>query len=172
MSESLSEVPASKLPFGSRREEQQVILSEMKDFIYKTRLIGKPPKSKLMDFQLAIIQTCNAIPLMLEELEKRFPNERVQLKTYRLNQDIVERFFSYFRAIDSSKNTNPDVLGSKRRLKRIVFGKNLESIMRGRKTNVAPEDVNFQKDFLTSTVCIIFQVNIYFPNANVHLLDN
>lgn len=108
----------------------------MANFITTTRLVGKKPESALMSFQKGIQQTCVALPLLHKHLIKQFPEDRVSIPTYRLNQDIVERFFSIFRA---ARNTNPDTVEATRRLKSIVFGREFEVILKGSKTNVQPE---------------------------------
>jgi len=92
-----------------------------------------------MSFQKGIQQTCVALPLLYDSLSKRFPEDHVSIPTYRLNQDIVERFFSIFRAASHGRNTNPDPVEATRRLKSIIFGREFDSILKGRRTNIEAE---------------------------------
>jgi hypothetical protein len=157
----VQDIPSTKLPFGVQFEEQNRVLEDMKTFILKIRVIGKAPKSKPMAFQKAIYQTCTALQMLYEAIREEFPDDEVALLTYRINQDILERFFSLFRAAGSGHNTHPDPLEAKRRMKWLIFGRNVRSILKSKNTNVSQECSQDKHVSLACEVIFFFTYQLY-----------
>jgi hypothetical protein len=126
------------LPFGACFEEQKNILDSTIDLMMKMRKKTKKGYSKMLPFQIGIVMSCRALPMLYRDLKNRFPNEDVTILTYRLNQDALENLFSVLRSAGGT-NTNPSPVDFQYRLTNFVLGKSPEAILKRSNTNVALE---------------------------------
>jgi len=142
--------PAQKLPFGAALDEQKMMLLDTKDFISKMRVEGK---TDLLPFQRGAILTCTAMPMLHDHLTKLFPQETLEIFTYRLNQDVLEQLFALVRAAGATY-THPSPVEFKYRIRKVLLGRNPEIVLNDKKTNVKKERTNEKFQILTLKVCI------------------
>jgi hypothetical protein len=127
--------PPQKLPYGAEITEQEQILEKAKEFISKMRKKLKNGFGKLLPFQEGFLMSINALKLLHQDLSNRFPDERIEILTYRINQDPVENLFSIMRAA-GGPNTNPGPVEFINRINNYILGNNSEIIMKNSRSNV------------------------------------
>ena len=78
---------------------QKEILDQTFEHALKLRGITKAGRTKkgLIPFQKGIMMVCRAIPMIWQQLQERYPDDIAFMLTARLNQDIIENFFSCIR---------------------------------------------------------------------------
>lgn len=95
--------------YGLEIDEQNKLLDEMDNFI-KTMLVHS--KKSFMPFQKGILLTNMSLRNLLVDLKSYY--ELTYVITRRLNQDILENFFSFMRGMGGF-NTHPNPLDFKYR---------------------------------------------------------
>lgn len=78
-----------KRPYGFELEDQNEILNEAIRVFGSMRCNGK---TTLQTFQKGIIMSCTSLKLLMEELRAKYSVKYIL--THRLNQDVLENFFS------------------------------------------------------------------------------
>lgn len=85
--------------YGINLEEQNKIINKMNTFIEEMR-VGQ--KTSLMQFQKGILVCNKSLQEMFIYIKNKYSSEAFEIKyilTRRLNQDIIENFFSYLRSM-------------------------------------------------------------------------
>jgi len=104
--------------FGMHFEEQAAKINQMMEVAEKMRRIGK--KTSNLPFQKGIIISSRSLLELYSELSIRY---RVQfILTSRLNQDVLENFFSRVRALGGS-NGHPSSVDFIQRTKNLIIGR-------------------------------------------------
>lgn len=107
-----------KYAFGVELASQQSVLDNMLHLINSVR-VGK--HKRLIPFQKGIILTSRSLKELYDYLKLNYSDFQYIL-TYRLNQDVLENFFSYIRGMGGA-NDHPSPLQFKFRLKWYILGK-------------------------------------------------
>lgn len=124
-----------KLPYGANVIEQDQILDKAIEMISKMRKKLKNGFGKMLPFQVGFLMSCNSLKLMHRDLLSRFPDQPIEILTYRINQDPVENLFSLMRSAGGA-NTNPGPVEFTNRINNYILGNNSESIMKDTVPNV------------------------------------
>lgn len=114
-----------KKGFGVELEEQKKLLNYMMDVMYNIRASGH---NSMLPCQKGIIMACKSLINLHEHLTTLFPDEIVYILTYRLNQDVLEIFFSVIRSIGLTYN-NPVPLEFKYRMRKYLLTRNPHLIL-------------------------------------------
>lgn len=128
-----------QLPFGAMLEEQLQLLAEVDKFVSTMRVTGK---KKLLPFQEGILMSCRALPILHKFLQDQFPDEKIEICTTHLNQDVLEQLFALVRML-GGHISNPSPLEFVRRLRNILLGRCPEVLLNQRGLNV---DIDPAKD--------------------------
>jgi len=142
------EIPPQKLPFGAALVEQTQLLKTIANFVSKMRVVGK---KDTLPFQDGIVMSCHALPLLHLELEGLLPGQKIEIFTYNLNQDVLEQLFSLMR-ISSGPRTNPSPIDFKRRLRKVLLGRNPQILLQDKRLNVMIDKTDDQHQILTFKV--------------------
>lgn len=113
----------SKNAFGINLKDQKEVLEKTSNVI-KTLRVGK--HKSLIQFQKGILLSNRSIVELFLYLQKRHSDVQYILTT-RLNQDILENFFSYMRGMGSS-NDHPNPLDFIYRMRWFILGKHSASV--------------------------------------------
>lgn len=108
--------------YGINLEEQNKIINDMSHFIEKMR-VGQ--RSTLLPFQKGILICNKSLKEMLPYIQEKYSSETFQVEyllTSRLNQDILENFFSYLRSMGAGYD-HPTPVELQHRLKWYILGK-------------------------------------------------
>jgi len=143
------EIAPQKLPYGAALEEQNAILLEVETLVSDMRVEGK---KNCLPFQDGIIMSCRGLPLLREQIVNMFPGKKIEILTYHLNQDVLEQLFSLMR-ITSGTYTNPTPVDFKRRMRKVLLGRNPQILLKDKKLNVMIDATNDQDQILTFKVC-------------------
>lgn len=132
-------VTPQRLPFGRRQEEQERMLQAIYNAVGSWRIYTKKKnvRKELMEFQKGMMMACRALPMLLRDLKNEFPDQKVEMITVRMTQDVVERLFGLLRTL-FGPNQRPDSVEAARRLKSLILGNNLG--LSSRKSNVRIEE--------------------------------
>jgi hypothetical protein len=126
--------------YGTHEYEQRESLRKMKALLKSWHIIGNTYK---IPFEKGILLSIDSTLDLFEELKK----EGVKfLLTSRLNQDILENFFSRLRGIGGS-NSHPSPVEVGQRIKILMLGKNSEILVKNPSVEVEEEE-----DFLTAII--------------------
>jgi hypothetical protein len=120
--------------YGIDLTTQNNTLDEMTHVIENLRAIKR---STLLPFQKGILISNKSLKGLYEYLNEHYDLEYIL--TRRLNQDILENFFSYIRAMGGT-NENPNPIDFKHRLKWYILGKHSPSDL-GQNKNCEADDV-------------------------------
>ena len=102
--------------YGLAIEIQNNIIKNMSDIMINMRA---PKKKSLLPFQKGILISNNSLPQLFEYLKGKYKIEFIL--TYRLNQDILENFFSAIRS-KGGLHDHPTALEFKYRLRSYLLG--------------------------------------------------
>ena len=108
--------------YGTDLEQQNEILDIMTLYMQNIR-VGS--HKSLLPFQKDIILNNTSLQELLSYLQNRYDNDNFQIKyilTYRLNQDVIENFFSYIRGMGAA-NDKPSALQFRHRLRWYILGR-------------------------------------------------
>lgn len=108
--------------YGINLENQIALLDEVSMFISLMR-VGR--HKSLIPFQKGILLSNKSMVNLFHYLREKFGVEYVL--TYRLNQDILENFFSYIRGMGGT-NDHPTPLDFQHRLKWYILGKHSAAV--------------------------------------------
>jgi len=108
--------------YGINLEEQDKTIIKMNTFIEEMR-VGR--KKTLLQFQKGILVCNKSLQEMFTYIKNKYSSEEFEIKyilTRRLNQDIIENFFSYIRSMGAEHN-HPTPVEIRNRLKWYILGK-------------------------------------------------
>nr|CAH7713705.1 unnamed protein product [Callosobruchus chinensis] len=108
--------------YGTNLDEQTVLLDKMSDLVNSMR-VGK--HKGIIPFQKGILLTSRSLKALLPYLQEKYNVEYIL--TSRLNQDVLENFFSYIRGMGGA-NDHPSPLDFKYRLRWYILGKHSAAI--------------------------------------------
>lgn len=114
--------------YGINVEIQNKIICNMDEFIKEIR-VGQ--RTSLMQFQKGILVCNKSLQEMFLYIQQKYSSETFDIKyilTRRLNQDILENFFSYIRSMGGAYD-HPTPLEIKNRLKWYILGKHSEHVV-------------------------------------------
>ncbi|XP_077270670.1 uncharacterized protein LOC143901913 [Temnothorax americanus] len=150
---------SGKNAYGKNLEEQNAILHEMTSFMYELR-VGN--HKSLMLFQKGFIVSSNSLEQLLPYLIEKYSTANIEyVITNRLNQDVLENFFSFIRSNGGGANDQPTALDFKYRVKRYILGKFFTTIF-CKNTNVTESERNVS--------CLISPLND--NNCEEYILSN
>lgn len=130
---------SGKNAYEKNLEQQNLIFHEMTSFMY-TLKVGS--KKSLMLFQKGFIVSNYSLEQLLPYLIDKYSTANIEyIITNRLNQDLLENFFSFIRLNSSGANNQPSALDFKYRMKRYIFGKFSTTIF-CKNTNVTESEQN------------------------------
>lgn len=118
--------------YGINIEQQNKIINNMSEFIEEMR-VGK--KTSLMQFQKGILLCNRSLLEMFAHIQNKYSSETFDIKyilTRRLNQDILENFFSYIRSMGGGYNY-PTPVEIQHRLKWYILGKHSGHVLSAQK---------------------------------------
>nr|CAH7759845.1 unnamed protein product [Callosobruchus chinensis] len=108
--------------YGTNLDEQTVLLDKMSDLVNSMR-VGN--HKGIIPFQKGILLTSRSLKALLPYLQEKYNVEYIL--TSRLNQDVLENFFSYIRGMGGA-NDHPSPLDFKYRLRWYILGKHSAAI--------------------------------------------
>lgn len=114
--------------YGVSIEEQNKILNNMNEFMMEMR-VGR--RKSLLQFQKGILLCNRSLQEMFAYLKEQYSPDIFDIQyvlTRRLNQDILENFFSYIRSMGSGYD-HPTPVEIKNRLKWYILGKHSEHVL-------------------------------------------
>jgi len=129
-----------KNAYGVDIEKQNSILNNMTTFITELRLSRH--KSLLL-FQKGIIVSNTSLQEMLPYLQEKYSTSNFKVSyiiTYRINQDVLEHFFSFIRSIGGAYG-HPTPLNFTHRLKLYILGKHSTNAL-SNKSNVKDSGIS------------------------------
>lgn len=95
----------------------------------------------LILFQKRFIVSNNSLEQLLPYLIEKYSTANIEyMITNRLNQDILENFFSFIRSNGGGTNDQPSALDFKYRMKRYILGKFSTTLCKN--TNVTESEQN------------------------------
>lgn len=109
--------------YGTDIKTQTDLLSRMSEFIKSLR-VGK--HKSIIQFQKGILLSNASLEQLYDYLKNKYDVEYII--TTRLNQDVLENFFSYIRGM-GGPNDHPSPLDFKYRLRWYILGKKLQSYL-------------------------------------------
>lgn len=118
--------------YGIDVDEQNKIINNMNEFIMEIR-VGQ--RNSLLQFQKGILLSNQSLQAMFVYLQNQYSSETCNIQyvlTRRLNQDILENFFSYIRSMGSGYD-HPTPVEVKNRLKWYILGKHSEHVLSERR---------------------------------------
>jgi len=108
--------------YGVDLQKQDIILNEMDNLINDMRI---PKKKSMLPFQKGILLTNQSLRQLLQYLKETFWTEEFKIEYIiirQLNQDVLENFFSYIKAMGSAHD-HPAPVELQTRLKWYILGK-------------------------------------------------
>jgi len=129
-----------KNAYGVDIEKQNSILNNMTTFITELRL-GR--HKSLLLFQKGIIVSNTSLQEMLPYLQEKYSTSNLKVSyiiTYRINQDVLEHYFSFIRSIGGAYD-HPTPLNFTHRLKLYILGKHSTNAL-SNKSNVKDSGVS------------------------------
>lgn len=106
------------MPYGAHLEKQNQVLDEMEQLICTMRCVGK---HSIQTFQKAIKISIASLKLLFQDMKNKYDIKYIL--THRLNQDVLENFFSQIRT-RGGLHDHPSPLNSLHRIRIIILGKN------------------------------------------------
>lgn len=137
-------------PYGLHEEEQNILLNEVYQTIFKMRCIGK---NNLQLFQKALLMNIKGTQQLLSILKE---HKLTYLLTSKINQDALENLFSQLRS-RGGLNDHPTPLNALYRLRMIILGKNPGVVSTSSNTS----DSN-QEEYMVSKT--FEQINLLIPD--------
>lgn len=111
--------------YGVDLQNQNIILDQMDELVSNMRT---PKKSTLLPFPKGILLSNQSLRQLLQHVKEEYSTDTLTIEfiiTRRLNQDILENFFSYIRAMGYA-NDHPSPVEVQHRLKGYILGKHSE----------------------------------------------
>lgn len=108
--------------YGTNLENADEIIEKMTDIVSVIRVENH---KVLLPFQQGILVNNRSLISLYKDLNERFGISYIM--TYRLNQDVLEHFFSYVRAMGAT-NDNPSALQLRHRLRSYIVGRDSVTI--------------------------------------------
>ena len=108
--------------YGLDLSNQDAILHDMNEFITDVRF---GTHKNLIECQKGILRNNKSLQNLLQYLKRTYSDNNFEIEyllTYRLNQDIVENFFSYIRSMGATHD-HPSALNFKHRIRLYILGK-------------------------------------------------
>lgn len=124
----------TKMPYGTYLEQQNIILNKMETVMTTSLCTGK---NSLQAFQKAVIVSIKSLRLLFQDMVEK--HNIKYILTHRLNQDLVENFFSQIRT-RGGLHDHPSPLDCIYRIRMIILGKNPGVIQRQTNTIDADQD--------------------------------
>lgn len=124
----------SKNAFGTDLENQRKIVSRMSELV-STMRVGK--HKEIIPFQKGILLTNLSLNQMFDYLKTKFPIEYIL--TSRLNQDVLENFFSYIRGMGGA-NDHPSPMDFTYRLRWYILGKKSSAVFTEMRNTLETEE--------------------------------
>nr|CAH7725047.1 unnamed protein product [Callosobruchus chinensis] len=124
----------TKNAFGTNLEQQTKLLNDMTDVMSSVR-VGN--HKDLIPFQKGIILNNRSISEMFSYLKEKYKIKYIL--TSRLNQDVLENFFSYIRGM-GGPNEHPSPIDFKYRLRWYILGKNSSAIFTENRNTMETDD--------------------------------
>jgi hypothetical protein len=110
--------------YGVSIDNQEMVLQLMNSYIQNLR-VGS--RKSLMPFQKGILISNASLRTLYDYLQNKFPQEFQYILTRRLQQDVLENFFAYIRAMGSCKD-NPSGYDFRYRLRWYILGKHSHAV--------------------------------------------
>lgn len=111
--------------YGVELEQQDAVLNKMSEVISSMR---SPKRSTMFPFQKGILLSTESLRQLLRYVKDKYFTDEYNIQyiiTRRLNQDILENFFSYLRAMGAA-NDHPSPVELQHRIKWYILGKHSE----------------------------------------------
>lgn len=108
--------------YGVDLQKQDIILDQMDELVSNMRT---PKRSTLLPFQKGILLNNRSLRQLLQYVKEKYSTDALTIDfiiTRRLNQDILENFFSYIKAMGYA-NDHPSPVELQNRLKWYILGK-------------------------------------------------
>lgn len=115
-----------KNAYGIKLDAQNLVLDEMNHLMENIKT-GK--KTSTTPFQRGILISNKSLVHLLTDLKGRTNINLEYILTSRLNQDVLENFFSYIRGMGSTHD-HPTALSLKHRLKWYILGKHSADVFK------------------------------------------
>lgn len=120
--------------YGMNIQEQNQIITNMNEYIEEMR-VGQ--RTSLLPFQKGILLCNRSLRQMFTYIQEKYSSDTFEVKyflTSRLNQDILQNFFSYLRSMGGGYD-HPTPVEILHRLKWYILGKHSEHVLsRGKNT--------------------------------------
>ncbi|XP_011861392.1 PREDICTED: uncharacterized protein LOC105558377, partial [Vollenhovia emeryi] len=104
------------------KQEQTLVLMNL-----YTESMRVGSRKELMPFQKGILVSNQSIRGLFQYLQRKYPEECQYIITRRLQQDILENFFSYLRGMGSTKD-HPSAYDFRYRIRWYVLGKHSQAV--------------------------------------------
>lgn len=137
--------------YGINLEYQNSILNQMTELVKKLKT-GK--KRTTLPFQKGIILSNSSLQQLLPYLQEKYGHvgEISYILTRKLNQDVLENFFSYIRAMGGPYD-KPSALQFQYRLKRFILGRHGTDMLIEKCNVEEDEDQNLVDASTTISCC-------------------
>jgi len=155
----LYDIP-TKSAFGTNSEIQEEYLDKMSNLMSTMLCSGK---TCLQVFQKAIIMSIASLKLLKYEMELKY--QKPYLLTYRLNQDLLENFFSQLRT-RGGLHDYPTPLECFYRMRMIILGKNPGIVQAN--SNALDRSKDTGDEFVTATAMRIIEEDLSSEELRNH----
>lgn len=130
----------TKCAYGIHLAKQNEVLNRMTEFISECRFGNH---KSMLNFQKGICISNASLQQLLPYLQEKYNTCNISyILTYRLNQDLLEHFFSFVRSLGATYD-HPNALDFRFRLKRYILGKHSNDLLSS-KSNVG-NDIELDK---------------------------
>ncbi|KAK3923436.1 Transposable element P transposase [Frankliniella fusca] len=140
-----------KSAYGTSLEEQDKHLEKMHNLMSTMRCTGK---TFLQIFQKAIMLSITSLQLIRKEMEMRF--KKPYILTHRLNQDLLENFFSQIRT-RGGLHDHPSPMEAIWRVRMIILGKQSGIVQANNNANALESSKVDGDNFLTATAINVIE---------------
>jgi len=134
--------------FGVDLNNQELSLRMMSMYMHQMK-VGK--RKTLMPFQKGVIISNSSLRELHIYLQEKYPSDYKYILSRRLQQDILENFFAYIRAMGSCKD-HPSAYEFRHRLRWYILGKHSHAVF--------SMNTNTEEDLETSCISSSLDVNV------------
>lgn len=128
-----------KCAYGIHLDQQNEALDKMSNLMKNLR-VGS--HKTMLPFQKGVILSINSLKQLLPYLKEKYRTERFPITyvfTNRINQDVLENFFSFIRGMGSA-HSKPSALQFRYRLRWYVLGRHCADMLTDKKNTEDDED--------------------------------
>uniref|UniRef100_A0A182IDI7 Uncharacterized protein n=1 Tax=Anopheles arabiensis TaxID=7173 RepID=A0A182IDI7_ANOAR len=139
--------PTAKLDYKKSYTGSDDQLNALMDMFEFTSNMVPCGKNKIQVFQKSILMQINSLEMLFDEMKSKYGQKVKFISTHKLNQDVLENFFSQLRQ-KGGVYDHPSPLSCIYRIRLMILGKS-PTILRNQ-TNVGPSNPKPQDEYISS----------------------